>query len=31
MDTIYRSAYEKVPEKEHIGRAQIELIGSILA
>jgi metal-responsive CopG/Arc/MetJ family transcriptional regulator len=30
MDNIYRRGYEKVPEREDIGRAQAALTGSIL-
>jgi metal-responsive CopG/Arc/MetJ family transcriptional regulator len=30
MDKIYRSGYEKMPEKEDTGRAQVALTDSIL-
>jgi len=30
MDIIYRKGYEKMPESEDIGRAQVKLIGGIL-
>ena len=31
MDTIYRKGYEKIPEQEDIGRAQVALTGRVLA
>jgi metal-responsive CopG/Arc/MetJ family transcriptional regulator len=30
MDMIYRKGYEKIPEKEDIGRAQASLTASVL-
>ena len=30
MDQIYRKGYEKIPEKEDIGRAQASLTASVL-
>ena len=30
MDIIYRRGYEKIPEKEDIGRAQVALLAGVL-